>query len=147
MVCLHSMTFRHLIKDKQMIAYYTLIKYLHITLALVSVTLFSYRWLRSFHGNKGVQFRCLKVLPHINDTLLFLTGCLLIAILQMNVLEQGWLIAKLIALVVYIGLGILAIKCQHRGQKLLAGIAALLVFGYIVGASMSHAAWFCPFLI
>jgi uncharacterized membrane protein SirB2 len=130
-----------------MVTYYTLIKNLHIMLALVSVALFSYRWMLSFCASAGVQFRCLKVLPHINDTLLLLTGVVLIAILQMNVADQAWLMAKLVALVVYIGLGVLAIKCHHRGQKLLAGIAALLVFGYIVGASMSHAAWFCPFLI
>ena len=123
-----------------MIAYYTLIKNLHISLALVSVALFTYRWLRTFFACAGLQSRFLKILPHLNDTLLLLTGVVLIAILQMNVVEQGWLIAKLIALVVYIGLGVLAIKCQHRGQKLFTGIAALLVFGYIVGASMSHAA-------
>ncbi|GGP73817.1 MULTISPECIES: SirB2 family protein [Shewanella] len=130
-----------------MVFYYTLIKNLHIMLALVSVALFTYRWLSSFCASAGMQSKFLKVLPHLNDTLLLLTGVVLIAILKMNVVEQSWLIAKLIALVVYIGLGVLAIKCQHRGQKLLAGIAALLVFGYIVGASMSHAAWFCPFLI
>lgn len=127
-----------------MVIYYTLIKNLHIMLALVSVALFTYRWLRSFCASAGMQSKFLKVLPHLNDTLLLLTGVVLI---KMNVVEQSWLIAKLIALVVYIGLGVLAIKCQHRGQKVLAGIAALLVFGYIVGASMSHAAWFCPFLI
>lgn len=127
-----------------MVIYYTLIKNLHIMLALVSVVLFTYRWLRSFCASAGMQSKFLKVLPHLNDTLLLLTGVVLI---KMNVVEQSWLIAKLIALVVYIGLGVLAIKCQHRGQKVLAGIAALLVFGYIVGASMSHAAWFCPFLI
>lgn len=130
-----------------MVTYYTLIKNLHIMLALVSVALFTYRWLRSFCASTGVQSKYLKILPHINDTLLLLTGVVLVALLQMNVVDQAWLIAKLLALVVYIGIGVLAIKRQHRGQKVLAGIVALLVFGYIIGASMSHAAWFCPFLI
>tara|TARA_R110002167_G_scaffold247863_2_gene453754 strand:+ start:128629 stop:129021 length:393 start_codon:yes stop_codon:yes gene_type:complete len=130
-----------------MVTYYTLIKNLHIMLALVSVALFAYRWLRSICTSTGFKPKHLKVLTHFNDTLLLLTGVVLVALLQMNVADQAWLIAKLIALVVYIGLGVLAIKCHHRGQKLLAGTAALLVFSYIVGASMSHAAWFCSFLI
>ncbi|MDN5502061.1 MAG: SirB2 family protein [Shewanella sp.] len=130
-----------------MVTYYTLIKNLHIMLALVSVAQFTYRWLRSFCASAGMQSKYLKVLPHINDALLLLTGVVLIAILKMNVVDQSWLIAKLIALVVYIGLGVLAIKRQHRRQKVLAGIAALLVFSYIVGVSMSHAAWFRSFLI
>ena len=63
-----------------MVFYYTLIKNLHIMLALVSVALFTYRWLSSFCASAGMQSKFLKVLPHLNDTLLLLTGVVLIAI-------------------------------------------------------------------
>ena len=49
--------------------------------------------------------------------------------------------AKLIALVLYIGLGVMALKRPARGQKLVAGVAALSVFGYMVGAAITKSAW------
>jgi hypothetical protein len=50
------------------------------------------------------------VLPHINDTFLLLFGVLLAVTLQMSPGQQPWLMAKLIALVIYIGLGVMALK-------------------------------------
>lgn len=120
-----------------MIDYYPMLKQLHIILALISVLLFTYRWTLSFGGSPRLQRRWLKVAPHVNDTLLLLTGIVLVVILQMSLGQQPWLIAKLIALVLYIGLGIMAIKRQSRGQKLIAGLAALAVYGYIVGVSVT----------
>ncbi|PJG60417.1 SirB2 family protein [Aeromonas cavernicola] len=120
-----------------MIAYYPLLKHLHMTLALVSLLLFIYRWGLALAGSSRLQQKWLKVLPHINDTFLLLCGVLLAVMLQMSPSQQPWLMAKLIALMLYIGLGIMALKRTATSHKLLAGIAALTAFGYLIGTAMT----------
>ena len=124
-----------------MIAYYPMFKHLHMTLALVSLLLFIYRWSLALAGSDRLQQKWLKILPHINDTLLLLFGVLLAVALQLSPGQQPWLMAKLIALVLYIGLGVMALKRPARSQKLVAGVAALAVFGYMVGAAVTKSAW------
>ncbi|MDM5072876.1 SirB2 family protein [Aeromonas bestiarum] len=124
-----------------MIAYYPMLKHLHMTLAIVSLLLFVYRWMLSLNGSPRLQQRWLKIAPHVNDTFLLLFGVLLAVTLHMSPGQQPWLMAKLIALVVYIGLGVMALKRPARNQKLVAGFAALAVFGYMVGAAISKSAW------
>ncbi|EKP0311213.1 SirB2 family protein [Aeromonas veronii] len=124
-----------------MIAYYPMFKHLHMTLALVSLLLFIYRWSLALAGSDRLQQKWLKILPHINDTFLLLFGVLLAVALQLSPGQQPWLMAKLIALVLYIGLGVMALKRPARGQKLVAGVAALTVFGYMVGAAITKSAW------
>ena len=126
-----------------MIAYYPMLKHLHMTLALVSLLLFVYRWGLALGGSERLQQKWLKILPHVNDTFLLLFGVLLAVSLQMSPGQQPWLMGKLIALVVYIGLGVMALKRPARGQKVLAGVAALVVFGYMVGAALTKSPWSC----
>ena len=124
-----------------MIAYYPMFKHLHMTLALVSLLLFIYRWSLALAGSDRLQQKWLKILPHINDTFLLLFGVLLAVTLQLSPGQQPWLMAKLMALVLYIGLGVMALKRPARAQKLVAGVAALAVFGYMVGAAITKSAW------
>ena len=124
-----------------MIAYYPMFKHLHMTLALVSLLLFIYRWSLALAGSDRLQQKWLKILPHINDTFLLLFGVLLAVTLQLSPGQQPWLMAKLMALVLYIGLGVMALKRPARVQKLVAGVAALAVFGYMVGAAVTKSAW------
>ncbi len=74
-----------------------------------------------------------KVLPHIVDTLLLLSAFLMLYTLQISVIENNWLIAKICALLAYIFLGMLALK---RGKSLsvrvVSWLSAMLVFSYIV---------------
>lgn len=124
-----------------MIAYYPLLKHLHMTLAVISILLFIYRWALAINEHPLLQRRWLKILPHVNDTLLLLAGILLAVTLQMSPGSQPWLMAKIIALVIYIGLGAMALKRPDRKQKVIAGIAALLVFNYIMGVAISKSPW------
>ena len=55
--------------------------------------------------------------------------------------QQPWLMGKLIALVVYIGLGVMALKRRPAARKLVAGIACTAVFGYMIGAAITKSAW------
>lgn len=123
-----------------MIASYPMLKQLHVILALASVLLLAYRWLLSFTKAPSTQPRWLKIAPHICNTLL-LAGGILMLTMHTSLWHQPWLMAKLVVLVLYIGLGAMALKRPARRQKLIAGLLALVLFGYMYGASVTGSIW------
>ncbi|MGJ7458761.1 SirB2 family protein [Halomonas sp. MA07-2] len=120
-----------------MLEHYVLIKHLHITTAILSILFFMLRAWWSVRGSPWLQRRWVKVLPHVIDTLLLTLGVLLMVMLSMWPQQHPWLAAKLIALLVYIGLGTLAIK---RGRspavRGVAALAAVAAFAYMLGAAL-----------
>lgn len=122
-----------------MIEHYLLVKHLHTTTATLSLLFFVVRALWSVREAPILQRRWVKVLPHVNDTLLFTLGILLMVMLSMWPHQHLWLAAKLAALLVYIGLGTVAIKRgRRRGVRAVAAVAAVATFGYMVGVAISH---------
>jgi uncharacterized membrane protein SirB2 len=76
-----------------------------------------------------------RIVPHVVDTLL-LASALWLAV-QLGSLES-WLLAKIAALLVYIGLGTLALKrSRTRRVREVALAAALATFAYIVSAAVT----------
>ena len=110
----------------------------HAGCALVSISTFVVRgyWRRS--GSPLLHSKLTGVLPHVVDTALLLSGIGLAVQWAVNPLENSWLMAKLIALVVYIVLGMIALK---RGrtlrQRTMAWIVAILVFAYMVAVAFT----------
>jgi len=79
-----------------------------------------------------------KIVPHVIDATLLTSALIMLYILQLSVLDQQWLQAKIVALLVYIGLGFLALK-PGRSKAFRSGawVAALLVFLYIVSVALT----------
>jgi len=77
--------------------------------------------------------RLTKRAPHFVDTVLFITGIVLVCWSRQYPFQQAWLTAKLGALIIYIALGMIAL---HPGrtqlQKRGALIFAVLTFFYII---------------
>ena len=121
-----------------MAEHYLLIKHWHMTAAYLSLAFFILRAFWSVREVPVLQARWVKVIPHIIDTTLLTLGVLLAIILNFWPLP-GWLSAKIVALVIYILLGTIAIK-RGRTPRIRAGfaIAALGVFAYILGAAVKH---------
>jgi uncharacterized membrane protein SirB2 len=118
---------------------YSLIKSLHLTTIALSLALFILRGAWMMAASPLLQARWVRIVPHIIDTLLLASGIGLAVLIQQYPLVHGWLTAKLIALILYIVLGTLALKRgKTRGQRVAAWIAALLVFGYMVAVAMAH---------
>ncbi len=115
------------------------IKYLHITCALLSYILFMLRGIWMLRASAMLQQRWVRIVPHIIDTLLLLSAIALAWHLALSPLSTPWLMAKIIALLLYIVLGTIAIK---RGKtleiRLTAWLTAQLVFLYIVSVALSH---------
>jgi len=68
-----------------------------------------------------LQYAWVKVFPHIVDTVLLLSAFLMLYTLQLSIIENNWLIAKICALLVYIFLGMLALK---PGRPLVVRVTA-----------------------
>lgn len=118
--------------------HYLDIKHLHMSLVTLSGVLFLLRGILMLKSSKALQMKTLKIAPHIIDTGLLITGVSLAVILGLKPSETPWIMAKLIALVVYIGLGTIAIK---RGKTLAiratAFVAALITFAYIIAVAIT----------
>jgi uncharacterized membrane protein SirB2 len=119
-----------------------IVKTVHLACAALSLAGFLLRGLWMWHGSRLLHARATRILPHVNDSLLFGAGLwLLIATGQYAPLPD-WLLVKLVAIVVYILLGMVALKrgrtAASRGT---AFVAALGVFGYIVTVALTRSPW------
>ncbi|MBU1665888.1 MAG: SirB2 family protein [Gammaproteobacteria bacterium] len=117
---------------------YTALKYLHALTVVITLALFLLRSVWMLIDSPRLQARWLKIVPHINDTLLLTAAIALLLVGSLNPLEQPWIMAKIIGLLAYIGLGTVALK---RGKtktiRVQAMIAALGVFAYIVAVALT----------
>lgn len=121
-------------------AYYSLIKNLHLTTIALSLTLFVLRGAWMIAASPLLQARWVRIVPHVIDTLLLASGIGLAVLIQQYPLVHGWLTAKLLALILYIVLGTYALKRgKTKAQRIATWIAALLVFGYMVAVAITHA--------
>ena len=116
---------------------YALLKHLHVTMAMLSFLSFFIRGAWMWRQSPLLQRKLVKVLPHIIDTLLLLSAIALAVLLHYSPMQQPWLMAKLIGIVVYIGFGVMAFKHRNAGVRKASWIAGLLVFAYIVSVAIS----------
>jgi uncharacterized membrane protein SirB2 len=110
------------------------LKHLHTTVATLTVLLFILRGGWMVAGSAMLQRKWVRILPHIIDTTLLVTAFAVAWIgWRYPVVLHDWITAKVIALVVYIVLGIIALKRGRTATiRVTAFVAALAVYGYIV---------------
>lgn len=121
---------------------YYLIKHIHMTAAGLSLLLFVVRAYWSVTDSALLQKKIVKILPHVIDTVLLTAGIILAAMIGP---EQPWILAKIVLLLLYIGVGTIAIKRGRTPlQRAIAAVAAVALFIYIVGVAISHnpLSWF-----
>ena len=91
-----------------------------------------------FNRFRILSLRTVKISPHIVDSVFFLSGIGLIWLLHLPVLSQPWLMAKLIALVAYVLLGMVALRRGKTARtRTTAFVLAVMTFAYIAGTAMS----------
>lgn len=75
----------------------------------------------------------------MSDTALLASAIVLAVMLQQYPFAQGWLTAKVIGLMVYIGLGTIALRRgKTRCARIAAWLAAQAVFFYIVAVALTR---------
>ena len=118
---------------------YATLKILHLSTIAISLALFVLRGLWMIAESPHLRARWARIVPHLNDTVLLVSGISLAYTLGLSPLEHGWLAAKIVALLAYIVLGTIALKRgRTRGRRIAAWLAALLVFGYMAAVAVTH---------
>jgi uncharacterized membrane protein SirB2 len=121
---------------------YALIKATHITCAALSFGLFFLRGVWMLYTPQRLRALWVRVLPHVVDTALLASAITLAVWSRQYPGALPWLTAKIVALLVYIGLGMVALRRgRTRGIRTLAWFAALGVFGYIVAVAYTRNPW------
>jgi uncharacterized membrane protein SirB2 len=117
------------------------LKIVHVGCAAISIAGFVARGIGMLRDSAWRQRRWVKVAPHVVDTLLLISAVWLSLALRQYPFVHGWLTAKLLALIVYIVLGSIALKYgPTKTIRVGAWLAALAVFGYIVGVAVTRQA-------
>lgn len=121
---------------------YLILKHIHVTCAVLSGLGFCLRGWWMFRQSALLQARLTRTLPHLLDT------CLLGSALSMAYMSgqypfvQDWLAAKLLALVLYILFGTVALKRgKTKKTRSIAFLLALLTYAYLVNVALSRSPW------
>ena len=119
------------------------LKHLHITLAVLSVALFTYRFILTLIESEKLDRKWLKISPHVIDTFLLIAGISLAVKLHFNPMEQMWLAEKILALFAYIFTGYYTLKlARNRAMQILGYLGAIGWVMLIVRLAMTREAYF-----
>jgi uncharacterized membrane protein SirB2 len=118
---------------------YLVLKNVHVGAVVVSFGLFFLRGLWMMAAPDKLAARWVRIVPHVIDTVLLISAIALAAMTAQYPFVQPWLTAKVLALLVYILLGSVAIRRgRTRRLRIVAWILALTVFGYMVAVARAR---------
>lgn len=123
-------------------AYYLQIKWLHIACVIASGSLFTARGAMMLAGWRAANHAVLRYVSYAIDTTLLTAALLLVGILHQYPFVQPWLTMKVLALVVYVLLGVYALRRgRSRAKRAAFFVAALAVYGFIASVAVAHSPW------
>lgn len=117
---------------------------IHVATVILSLSGFVFRGVLRFSGSDLINRKWLKIAPHIVDTVLIVSAITLLLQASLNPLNTPWLLAKIVALIIYIGLGLIAFRfASSRSVALWSWGMAIMVFCYILAVAVTKN----PFII
>ena len=117
--------------------YFTL-KNIHVASVALSYLLFFVRGVWMMRGSPLLMHRAVKIVPHVVDTVLLLSAIALAVMIRQYPFSAPWLTAKVIGLVAYIALGMLALRrAPTKRARVIAWVAAQMVCLYIVAVAIT----------
>lgn len=118
---------------------FALVKYLHVSCAAVSYAGFVARGILMMRAAPMLRTPWIRIVPHIVDTGLLASAIALAVMSQRYPFVEPWLTAKVLALLVYIAVGTVALRRgRTRRGRITAWIIAQLVFIYIVAVAFTR---------
>lgn len=113
---------------------YLLIKYIHMTSAVLSFLGFTLRGYWMLQDSPLLRQKLTKILPHIVDTVLLISAISLVTMSRQYPFVVDWVTVKVVLLIVYIGLGTFAMKrgknkAQRTGFLVAAIVTIIAIFG------------------
>lgn len=119
-------------------AYYLLVKYVHVTSVVLSIAGFVARGGLMLAGSPILQARFVRIAPHIVDTVLLTSAIWLAWMMHQYPFVHGWLTAKVLGLVAYIVLGMVALRRgRTKAMRAWAFAGALLAVAYVVAVALT----------
>lgn len=118
-----------------------MIKMLHLTFILLSLLSFVGKVVLSETHPELVKQKIFTIAPHVINTFLLLSGFTLVFQGGWLSTEFGWIIAKILVLVAYIGLGIVVLRSTGT-KRWLAFAGAMACFAYIGIVAVTKNAFF-----
>jgi len=117
---------------------YEILKLVHVSCVVISGSLFVYRYARLRTHPEQPLAKALKVLPHVNDTVLLSCAIGMLILIGVNPFTTPWLLAKIVALLVYIVLGAICMRTAPGSRRqMVSFVAAISVFTYILLVALS----------
>ena len=114
-------------------------KHLHMTLAVLSISLFTLRFIWTFANSSKLQAKWVKIAPHIIDTLLLIFGVVMAVQYSINPIEKLWFGEKLLAVVAYIFTGYFTLKlARNKPMQIIGYLGAMGWVMLIVRLAMSR---------
>ncbi|HJP50647.1 MAG TPA: SirB2 family protein, partial [Pseudomonadales bacterium] len=110
--------------------------YTHIICAVLSIAFFSIRGIWMITDNDLLQHKIVKIAPHCIDFILLLAAIALSILISQYPAVHTWLTVKVVALVIYILLGTIALKRgKTKQQRIVCFSLALVTFAFIVSVA------------
>ena len=118
---------------------YLSLKLTHVSCVVISYALFVLRGVWMMRSSASLQRRWVKIAPHAVDTVLLASAIALVVMSRQYPLVHGWLTEKIVGLIFYIGLGMVALRHgKSRHTRIAAWVAAQAVFVYIVAVALTR---------
>ena len=119
--------------------FYLQLRAVHITCAVLTITIFTLRGLAMLADSPLTQHPLARWTSVAIDTVLLTTALMLATVIHQYPFSTGWLTAKVTLLVLYIVLGSIALR-RGRTKKirLAAFVAALATVGFLVTVARTH---------
>ena len=120
---------------------YSLVKIIHISCVIISLSGFAIRGILKLSGSGILQNKLVRVLPHIVDTVLLISAITLVVMSGMYPWLVSWVGVKLVALVAYILAGSIFMRARQNSTEQYGWFAiSLLLAGYIVVVALTKSA-------
>jgi uncharacterized membrane protein SirB2 len=117
---------------------YNDVKLVHMSAVSISFAGFFARGIGMLGDAAWVRHRLAKTLPHVVDTVLIVSAIWLAWMLGQGPPNAPWITAKIVGLLAYIALGMVALRFgRTKGVRAAAWVLALLTFGYIVSVAIT----------
>ena len=122
-----------------MIEYYLQIRAAHLLAVVVSGMLFAARGLGVLAGARWPMYAIVRYSSYTVDTVLLTAALMLVSILPAAMFANHWLSVKLVLVVAYVVLGMLALKRARTPRaRFICYLAALVVFAIVIGIARRH---------
>lgn len=118
---------------------YPVLKIIHVSCVAASYSLFFVRGVWMLLESPRRHKRWVRIVPHIIDTGLLASAIAMAVAIRQYPFSADWLTAKLLALICYIALGMVALRyARTRGMQFTAWLAAQAVFFYIIAVAVTR---------